>query len=189
MTPIRGERITLRPAEESDRRIVYDWMANSDITPSMMGPPLFPEIPITTWDDFINDYVNYFFDGTRPDLGRSYILESDGKPVGHISYSNTDLTRQQTELDIWLSGESMCGHGYGSDALRLLTEHLNRTLGIVDFYLRPSRRNPAVCAYLRAGFVEVPTEPSLGPNESDDTVTLRVRLEGAVRSESLTDAG
>jgi diamine N-acetyltransferase len=177
VTLIRGSLVTLRPAVLADRRAVYEWMALSDLTASMMGPPLFPEIPVPTWDEHCSDYVDYFFDGTRPDLGRSFIIEAGGAAVGHISYSNTTLSLRLTELDIWLLDGSACGRGYGSDALSALCEHLHRTLGITDFYLRPSERNPrAIRAYRRAGFVESSADPALGPNESEDTVVLLRRL-------------
>ena len=54
---IRGAQVTLRPACESDRHAVYDWLAQSEITPSMMGPPTYTEAPIPTWEEFCADYV------------------------------------------------------------------------------------------------------------------------------------
>jgi hypothetical protein len=43
---LKGNDILLREAEETDRRQVYEWLALSDLTPSMMGPPAFPDHPI-----------------------------------------------------------------------------------------------------------------------------------------------
>jgi diamine N-acetyltransferase len=154
-------------------------MACSDLTPSMMGPPTFPEIPIPTWDDFTDDYVEYFFDGSRENLGRSYIIEADGGAVGHISHSQTDVARGLTELDIWLRSSRDCGKGFGSAALRVLAQHLHATLGLHDFIIRPSRRNlRAVRVYAKAGFIEsaLTTEERahLGPHEAHDTVVMRL---------------
>ncbi len=42
---IQGERVVLRPATEQDRRMIYKWLAESDITPSVMGPPYFLDHP------------------------------------------------------------------------------------------------------------------------------------------------
>lgn len=179
---IHGRLVTLRPAEDRDRRRVYAWMAESEVTRWMMGPPLFPEAPIPTWEQFCADYVPLFFDGTRPDFGRSYIIETDGEAVGHVSYSEVDLTRGQAELDIWFKSEAVCGRGYGSDTLVALTCHLRQALGLTEFIMRPSRRNErAIKAYAKAGFVLQPLSPEeqaalYGPTEHHDTVVMCKRL-------------
>jgi diamine N-acetyltransferase len=175
---IRGRFTTLRPARDDDRRNVYEWMAQSEVTPWMAGPPLFTEAPIPTWEEFCADYVPYFFDGSRPELGRSYIIEVDGEAIGHVSYSQADLTRGTTELDIWLRSEALCGRGYGSAALVALTDHLHESLGLTEFIIRPSRRNErALRAYARAGFLLLPLSPQeqaeiYGPTEHFDTVVM-----------------
>lgn len=169
----------IRPAVSEDRRCVYDWMAASEITRWMMGPPLFAEAPIPTWNQFCADYLPFFFDGTRPDLGRSYIIEVNGAAIGHVSYSEVDRATGKAELDIWLSAEGPCGRGYGSDALLALTDHLHATLGLTEFIMRPSSRNSrAVRAYAKSGFELLPLSPheqaaKYGPTEHYDTVVMR----------------
>src|SRR5262245_45159900 len=138
---IRGSVVTLRPAREDDRRAVYQWLAESDLTPSMLGPPLFPETPAPTWDEFCEDCGPHFFDGKREEAGRSFIIELDGEAVGHINYDGVDLARGLAELDVWLRSGNVCGRGYGSDALVALTCHLHETFGVTELILRPSRRN------------------------------------------------
>lgn len=175
---IRGSLIHLRPARESDRRAVYEWMAHSDVTSFMFGPPLFPETPIPSWDEFCADYVSLFFDGSQPDVGRSYIIEHAGEAIGHVGYSQVDLGDGRVELDIWLRSAADCGHGYGNDTLRALVEHLHETMGITDFVIRPSPRNPrAIRAYAKAGFVvqSLSAEQQwamYGPPDYDDTVVM-----------------
>jgi RimJ/RimL family protein N-acetyltransferase len=181
---IRGSLITLRPATLDDQRHVYEWMATSDITRSMIGPPVYDEAPIPTWDEFCADYVTLFFDGSQPDFGRSFIIEVAGEACGHVSYSEVDLSRGKAELDIWLRSESFCGRGYGTDALLTLTRHLHETLGFTEFIMRPSARNQrAIKAYAKAGFDRTPltTEEQAalyGPTEHHDTVVLCKRIEG-----------
>jgi hypothetical protein len=46
-------------------------MARFDVTPSKMDPPDYTEAPIPTWEEFCADYVPLYFDGTRPEVGRS----------------------------------------------------------------------------------------------------------------------
>ncbi|RAJ99855.1 hypothetical protein LX87_01551 [Larkinella arboricola] len=40
-----GTRVCLRPATLSDRQSIYEWLAHSDLTALMLGPPTFPENP------------------------------------------------------------------------------------------------------------------------------------------------
>jgi diamine N-acetyltransferase len=179
---IHGTLITLRPAVERDRRPVFEWMAASDLTSSMMGPPFFPDAPVPTWEQFRADYLPYYFDGSRPESGRSWVIEFRGEPVGHLSYSGMDRARGVAELDIWFRDESCCGHGWGPDAIDALVRHLHATFGITEFLMRPSRRNPrAIRAYAKAGFEAVVlTEDEArsldGPDDYADTVVMRKRV-------------
>ncbi len=178
MTVISGAAVTLRPSRESDRRAVFRWLAESDATPSMLGPPLFPEGPAPTWDEFNGDYGPNFFDGSTLQVESSYIIEVAGEPVGQINYEIRESPARLAELDIWLRSLADTGHGYGSDALITLTRHLFRTLGVDTFLVRPSARNPrAIRAYQKAGFIAVPmtTQEQVdryGAGDYDDTVVM-----------------
>jgi hypothetical protein len=63
---IYGKRVILRPATPMDRKPIFDWLTNSDLTNQMMGPPTYPDSKIPTWDEFIEDYKEYFFDSSKP---------------------------------------------------------------------------------------------------------------------------
>ena len=153
---LQGKHVILRTAEQGDARQIYEWLVSSDLTPSMMGPPLFPEVPIPSWGQFCDDYRPHFFNGTRPNSGRSYIIENDGVAVGHINYDRLDQIRSCAELDIWLRSSKYCSKGFGSDAIITLVGYLKSQYNVKEFILRPSRRNPrAIRAYERAGFLKV----------------------------------
>jgi RimJ/RimL family protein N-acetyltransferase len=185
VTTISGAVVTLRSARASDRRAIYEWLATSDVTPSMMGPPLFPETPPPTWEQFCDDYGPQFFDGSIPEHQGSYVVEVGGEALGQVNYQFTDSGRGTVELDIWLRSEADCGHGYGPDALAALTRHLYESIGAHEFVIRPSRRNPrAVHAYQKAGFVLLPMTQErqterYGAGDYPDTVVLRMRLSAA----------
>jgi diamine N-acetyltransferase len=148
----------------------------------MLGPPNFPDAPTPTWDEFCEDYGPHFFDGTRHDVGRSFVIEVDGEAVGHVNYDGLDLIRRIAELDIWLRSGEVCGQGYGSDALVALTRYLYETFGVSEFIMRPSRRNSrAIRAYAKAGFVMLPLSNEqqanvYGPGDYSDTVVMDKRL-------------
>ena len=175
---IKGDKIALRPATAGDKRLIYEWLAESDATCAMMGPPKYPDAPVPTWEEFCADYEPYFFDGSRPELGRCYIITAGDLPVGQINYGEIDKRNRRTELDIWMSSESDCGRGYGPDALQTLCNYLNQTYGVVEFVIRPSARNlRAVRAYEKAGFrlremTDAEQEAEYGPRDYKDSVVL-----------------
>jgi diamine N-acetyltransferase len=179
---IRGTKVTLRPAIEDDRRDIYEWLVASDVTPSMMGPPIYPDVSIPTWDEFSDDYAPHFFDGSRPDCACSFIIEVDGEAMGHISYDGLDSERSIAELDIWMRSQACCGRGYGTDAMVALMRHLDAHFVVETFIVRPSRRNQrAVRAYEKAGFRSSPLSCHdqtriYGDGDYSDTITLERKM-------------
>jgi diamine N-acetyltransferase len=161
---------------------MFEWLVESDVTSSMMGPPVFPDVPPPTWEEFCDDYDPRFFDGSSPETAGSYVVEVADRAVGQVNYEVTDPSREHVELDIWLRSEAECGHGYGPDALRTLARHLRDSIGATEFIIRPSARNPrAVRAYEKAGFERVPMAASeqtrlYGAGDYSDSVVLRMRL-------------
>ncbi len=156
MTVIQGSVVQLRPAREADRRDVYSWLVESDVTSSMLGLPLFPDAPPPTWEEFCADYGPHFFDASAPDIEASYIIEFAGEAVGHVNYEVAGEPPRHAELDIWMRSERDTGHGWGSDALTALMTHLHSAYGVPTFVIRPSARNRrAIRAYQKAGFTLV----------------------------------
>jgi hypothetical protein len=88
---ICGSLATLRPAREQERRAIYQWFAESNLTPSMLGPPDYPDAPVPTCDQFCEDYGPQFFDGAGPEVSRSFLIEVGGESVGHVNYDGMDL--------------------------------------------------------------------------------------------------
>lgn len=149
--PITGSRVTLRPATMADRKNIYQWLAESDLTSLMLGPPLFPENGVPTWYEFVSDYDNHFFTGKKTAEGQCYIIEVNGEPAGQVNYN--EIHGNATELDIWMRSSEYINKGYGSDALETLCHYLSIAMGLTDFYIAPSAKNKqAVHAYKKAGF-------------------------------------
>jgi RimJ/RimL family protein N-acetyltransferase len=147
--------VTLRLATEADERDAYEWCCRSDITHRMMGPPLYPDNPPDTWEEFHRDWGAYFSD-RDPQKGRCFLIRVDGRSVGLIAHN--DICRHAdghtfTELDIWLRDSACCGRGYGPRAVEALCRLLHDELGVTEFFLQPSARNEAaVRAYAKIGF-------------------------------------
>jgi RimJ/RimL family protein N-acetyltransferase len=153
---ISGIRTKLRPATMTDRRRIYLWMAHSDATPSMMGPPDYTDHPIPSWQEFCQDYGEQFFRPSGDGKGRSFIIIADGEEVGTIGYDLCDKKKSRAVLDVWLRGEKYCGRGHGTDSLNALRRHLFEEYGIRNLSISPSSRNKrAVAAYSKSGFRRV----------------------------------
>lgn len=169
---ICGQKISLRPATLADRQVIYNWLAHSDLTSLMLGEPHYPENPVPTWDEFIEDYETHFFDGSQTDQGMSFIIALEGKPIGHINYNT--IIADTVELDIWLCSSKYTGKGYGVDALITLSRHLNKTMGCNRCIIAPSVRNiNAVRAYEKAGFSASKDIPTwFTPDYPNETVVM-----------------
>ncbi len=155
---LRGIRVILREAAEADRKKIYEWLTHSDLTPSLMGPPLFTDHPIPTWEDFCADYQPHYFDGSQPRRGRCYIITADQTDIGVVCY-NAVRDENYTDVDIWLRSESDCGKGFGPDALVALADYLHGEFAVTRIAVSPSARNHrAIAAYRKAGFQPIRRE-------------------------------
>ena len=185
---IKGSIITLKPAVISDRKKIFKWLTQSDVTSSMMGPPNYSDHPIPKWEEFKNDYRDTFFDDSGNGKGRNFIIIADETEVGTIGYDGVNRQKNIAELDIWIKENKYCGRGYGSDALQTLTTYLFKQYGITNFIIRPSARNTrAIRAYCKAGFtiMHLSREEQIkqfGQGDYTDSVTLIKRMNAKLYS-------
>lgn len=170
---IQGNKIELIPATTlDDRQKAYEWCYHSETTKSHSGPPDYPENPIVTYAEFCDKgYEDYYFTGTKPKDGRGFFIVNNGEPVGFISYSSFHLKPFIAELDIWMNCEANCGKGFGTDAVISLGDFLNKTMGICELIIAPSRKNTrAIKSYEKAGFKK--TDKAMSEFLLDEYVSL-----------------
>jgi RimJ/RimL family protein N-acetyltransferase len=151
--PQKDNQVQLRPAILKDKLKIYKWMAHSDITNSMFGPPIYTEIAVPCWEDFDNDYQDYYFDGSQIYRGRCFILLYNDLKAGQINYNAIDPISRSVEIDIWLARKEFTGKGLGPKAILLLCNYLRNQLKCKTVYTGPSARNKnAIKSYQKAGF-------------------------------------
>jgi RimJ/RimL family protein N-acetyltransferase len=175
-------RIQLRNAVPDDRLVIYQWLAKSNVTESMMGEPHFPDNPVPSYDEFTTDFSDDFFNADSNSAGKCFIIMDGNIEVGTICYDLIHAEKKQVLLDIWLRDEQWCGKGYGSVALRLLCMYLFKKKDIRNFYIAPSLRNVrAIRAYERAGFTQLKMSRDAAMEkfgvdifEYDDNVVMRM---------------
>ena len=174
---IKGKFTRLRPARIEDRRKIFEWLTQSDVTPSMMGPPRYPDHPIPSWHEFMQDYRESFFEDAGDATGRNYIILVGAVEVGTIGFDNLDLPGGTVDLDVWMKAEKYCGHGLGPDALNALVSYLYRAHGVYEFRVDPFLRNQrAIKAYPKAGFVAAKRACATEDSDYNDTVIMIRRL-------------
>jgi len=150
---IFGKKVELQPAQESDRKPIFMWLTQSDLTSSLMGPPDYPDHSIPSWEEFCDDYPLSFFNPDGDGKGRNYMIVVKDEQVGTIGYDLLDKNKDQVVLDMWMREEKYCSHGYGIDALNSLCSYINKAYDISTFIISPSIRNKrAIAAYEKSGF-------------------------------------
>ena len=180
---IDGLRVRLRPATLRDRCIIYRGLARSDLTDILLGHPLQNRTALLSYEAFCDDFKGYYFDDSNPEGGRCFVIEVNGVAVGQVNYNEIERGGSRTELDIWMFAEEHCGHGYGTEALRLLCEYLERSFRVGGFYIKPSAANPrAIRAYEKAGFcrTNLPEKDAIreyGGKDSIDTIYMTRNIE------------
>jgi diamine N-acetyltransferase len=177
MRNIQGKITRLRPTRIEDRRKIFVWLTQSDVTPSMMGPPLYVDHPLPSWEDFKRDYRASFFEVAENAAGKNYIILVDEEEIGTIGFDNLDVQKGSVDLDIWMKSEAFCGYGYGPDAMDALVGHLYRTSGVTEFRVDPSSRNRrAIRAYRKSGFAEDRKFTSSNKPDYKDTLIMIKRV-------------
>ena len=157
---IKGNIINLIPAALDDRQKIYDWCFFSETSKSHFGAPNYPDMVAPTFEEFYDEYVPYFFDGSQPSKGSGYMIALDEEPIGFISYCSFHLKEHKSELDLWINLEKNCSKGFGTDAIISLGDYIGKTLGISELIMRPSIKNPrAINSYKKAGFIESDKKP------------------------------
>lgn len=82
-----------------------------------MGYPLFPEAPVPSYEEFVDDFSDDFFTEDSDSPGKSFIIMDQNTEVGTLCYDLMNLKKKWVVLDVWLRDEQYCGKGYGSEAL------------------------------------------------------------------------
>jgi len=144
----RGVLARLREKRLDDAGDDYRWRRAADLSRYDAARPLTMTYP---------EYLVFYREELRyPNrYRRSLAIEDEtGRHIGNVMYYNIDALRQEVELGITI-GEADCwGRGYGTEAVRLLVEHVIGTLGYRRVHLKTLAWNErAKRCFEKAGFV------------------------------------
>jgi RimJ/RimL family protein N-acetyltransferase len=145
---IEGERVTLRPVEESDYPLVHAWQND-------------PEV----W---------YWLDYERPfslediaeseqharEEGHPFVIEAEGRPIGRIGLNQFRRRDRICSLYVFIGDKTTSGKGYGREAIRTLVAYAFDRLDLYQVELWALATNErAIKAYERCGFKRDATLP------------------------------
>jgi len=113
---IASKKIKLRPAQPSDRKKIFLWLTQSDVTPFMMGLPLYPDLPIQPGRNSAMTISHIFLILPARARKRLYYYANGNEEVGTIRYDTLVNKKGGVVLDIWMRATKYCGFGFGGDA-------------------------------------------------------------------------
>jgi aminoglycoside 6'-N-acetyltransferase len=137
---LRGERVTLRPIEESDLDALIAIIQS-------------PGVREWWWEADDPDRMR---DGFRDDTDSSFVIEVGGELAGWLGFDEeTDPGYRHAGVDLCLAPRFQ-GQGLGPDAIRTVIRWLADERGHHRFTIDPSAHNErAIKAYERVGFKPV----------------------------------
>lgn len=144
----RGAKVALREKRLGDAWNDFRWRSQPELSRFDAARPLSINY---------NEYLALFREEILYPSAyrRSLAIEDEhGRHIGNVMYYNIDALRQEAELGITIGETDYWGKGYGTEATRLLVEHLLGKIGLQRVYLKTLEWNTrARRSFEKAGFV------------------------------------
>ena len=140
---IRGRRVTLRPVEESDARLIQRWMNHPEVWRYMDY-----EAPVSLAE------VHRDIERSRTD-GHPFTIVVGERPIGRIGLNAFRRRDRTCSLYLYLGEPAFWGHGHARDAAMALLEYAFDRLDLhrVELWTLADN-NRALAMYARCGFAE-----------------------------------
>ncbi len=145
-----GQIVTLIPMVESDKTDFFILATQSEGSSFWYDDT---QKSTLTKEVFFRDWTDEYFDQTDIHGGQCFWIVVKDRRIGQVNYNQIDIQNLKTELDIIIGSASDMGKGYGSDALRTLSNYLLSELQLHKVWIEARASNPrAISAYTNAGF-------------------------------------
>ena len=145
----RGARILLRQKRLGDAPDDYRWRTAPELSRYDAARPL-----ALNYQEYLALYREEILYPSP--YRRSLAIEDEAsRHIGNIMYYNIDTLRHEAELGITIGEQQCWSQGYGTEAVRLLAEHLVGKLGFRRVHVKTLTWNErARRCFEKAGFVE-----------------------------------
>jgi RimJ/RimL family protein N-acetyltransferase len=145
----RGALVVLREKRLGDAPDDYRWRCEPELSRFDAARPL-----TMTYLEYLALYREELFYPSPYRRGLA-IEDLEGRHIGNIMYYNIDTLRAEAELGITIAEPDYWGHGYGAEAVQLLSEHLLMRRGFRRLHLKTLSWNErARRCFQNCGFVE-----------------------------------
>lgn len=146
---LRGERVTLRPMVAEDAALLSRWFSDEEFQRHQWGAwsgPMSPEGAREFWTRFQPA------DPASPDCAL-FAIEHESLPIGFANYRRLNLKHANADIGVGIGERELWGKGLGSEAVRLLRDHLLGAHGLHRIRLHVAATNDrAIAAYKKCGF-------------------------------------
>ncbi len=149
---LKGPHIELRPLSMKERYKFFLMATESDSTPFWYGDLYGDTIP--SYTIFKHEWPDHYFKDEDPDKGRCFGIYLEQELIGQVNYNEIDPVEGRSEMDIIIGQAGHHGKGYGTEAIKLLSDHLFEYMSLRKCVIEVLSRNPrAFRAYQKAGFI------------------------------------
>lgn len=146
-TLLQGDRVRFRALEDRDLPDLVRWWRDPEwsVLQQMIVRPR-PDVPVT---EMFRSWSNSERSG---DVGFSVVDRESGVLVGHVSLFGGALPVRAATLAVMIGSEHV-GQGFGTDAVRVLTDYGFREMGLNRIEIRVHAFNDrAQAVYRRIGY-------------------------------------
>ena len=143
---IEGERIYLSPMNVEDAEVYTKWLNNSEVSKYLSIHNSL--ISYSGEREYLEKFV-------KEEFHLCIVKNENDELIGNIALENIDYKNGTAELGIFIGEEKNHGKGYGSEAIKLLTNYGFKILRLHSIYLRTYDFNErAQKSYAKCGFKE-----------------------------------
>ena len=143
---IEGERVYLSPMNIEDAEIYTKWLNDPEIVKYLS----LRNSLVSVYGE--RDYIEAF---SKVEFNLCIVKKDNDELIGNIGLNDVDYKNGTAELGIFIGEQENLGKGYGSEAIKLLTNYAFKELRLHSIYLRTYDINErAQKSYEKCGFKE-----------------------------------